>query len=242
MNLYDRLFPNDGTTKLWVLIDPDKAPIEQLVDVVKSAEEQGAGAILVGGSFLVVDSFDDIVRQLKGATSLPVVIFPGGHNQLSSHADGILFMSLLSGRNPQYLIGEQVKAAPLVRRMGLEAVSTAYLLIESGNMTSALFVSDTHPIPRDKPMLVAAHAMAAELFGMKAVYLEAGSGADHPVPPEVIAAVRKSVKIPIIAGGGITTPEQVVVAAKAGAQAIVVGTAIERDGKGVIRELVKVLE
>ncbi len=241
MSLYDRLFPNDGTTKLWVLIDPDKAPIDKLVEVAESAEDQGAGAILIGGSFLVIDSFDEVVRNVKSATSLPVVIFPGGHQQLSTHADGILFMSLLSGRNPQYLIGEQVRAAPLVRRMGLEAVPTAYLLIESGNMTSALFVSDTHPIPRDKPMLVAAHAMAAELFGMKAVYLEAGSGAGRPVPPEVIAAVRKSVRIPIIAGGGITTPKQVITASNAGARAIVVGTAIEQNGGGIIRELVGAL-
>lgn len=241
MSLYDRLFPDDGTTKLWVLIDPDKAPIDNLVEVARSAEDQGAGATLIGGSFLVIDSFDEVVRSIKSATSLPVVIFPGGHQQLSPHADGILFMSLLSGRNPQYLIGEQVRAAPLVRKMGLEAVPTAYLLIESGGMTSAQFVSNTHPIPRDKPMLVAAHAMAAELFGMKAVYLEAGSGAVSPVPSEVIAAVRKSIGIPIIAGGGITTPEQVVEAAKAGARAVVVGTAIEQNGGGIIRELVGVL-
>ena len=148
-------------------------------------------------------------------------------------------MSLLSGRNPQYLIGEQVMAAPLIKRLKLPVLPMAYLLIESGSVTSAEFVSDTKPIPRGKPKFAAAHAMAAELFGMQAVYLEAGSGAKLPVPEEMIRMVAKSVEIPIIVGGGITTPELAAKAAKAGAMAIVVGTAVERNGAGVLRAMVE---
>ncbi len=203
------------------------------------AERVGVKAILIGGSFIAHDGFDEAVKAVKGQVRIPVVLFPGSSRQVSKFADGILFMSLLSGRNPQYLIGEQVMAAPIIKRLGLPHLPMAYLLIESGAVTAAEFVSDTRPIPRTKPKFAVAHAMAAELFGMQAVYLEAGSGAKLPVPEEMIRMVVKSVAIPIIVGGGITTPELAAKAAKAGARAIVVGTAVEENGVGVLGEMVK---
>jgi len=235
LKLVERLLPSDGRTRLWVLLDPDSIPPAKVSDTAKSAEAGGADAILVGGSFLIHDRFDDLIQALKDATSLPVIIFPGSSRQISGFADGILFTSLLSGRNPQYLIGEQIQAAPIIKRLGLEVISTAYLLIESGTTTSAQFVSDTHPIPRDKPMLVAAHAQAAELFGMEAVYLEAGSGAAMPVPPEIVKVVADNTSLPVIVGGGINTVESASQAARAGARAVVIGTAVEREGSGIIK-------
>lgn len=237
MRLIDRLFPKRGGAQLWLLLDPDSMSPVKLRQTAAEASHIGVNAILIGGSLITHDRFDASVRAVKRATKLPVVLFPGGSSQISRHADGILFMSLLSGRNPQYLVGEQVKAAPIIKRLGLEAISTAYLLIESGRMTSIEYISDTKPIPRDKPLLAVAHAQAAELFGMQMVYLEAGSGAEQPVPPEIIRAVVQSVALPVIVGGGINTPKSAFAAMKAGARAIVVGTAVEREGLDVIRSI-----
>jgi len=220
-----------------VLIDPDNAPVDDLAETAKAAEEGGAAVILVGGSMLINEAFDHVIQIIKTESDIPVIIFPGNSRQLSKYADGILFMSLLSGRNPQYLIGEQIHAAPIIRRMDLPAVSTCYLLIESGRTTSAEFVSDTRPIPRHKKSIAVAHAQAAELFGFATVYLEAGSGAEFPVPAEMIKAVTESVSVPVIVGGGITNAEQAATAAKSGAAAVVVGTVIERKGISVIDEI-----
>ena len=237
MRLYNRLFPRRKGARLWILLDPDSQSPAILKAVAAEAAGRGADALLVGGSFLVRDGFDAVVKFLKNATSLPLIIFPGGSGQLSRYADGILFTSLLSGRNPQYLIGEQVKAAPLIRQLQLEAISTAYLLIDSGRATAAEFVSDTRPIPRDKPKLAVAHALAAELFGMQAVYLEAGSGGAQPVPREMIAAVAKNVSLPVIVGGGIVEPAVAREAARAGARVIVIGTAVEKHGVDIINRM-----
>lgn len=241
MGIYERLFPDDAKTRVWVLVDPDGTSLKNTLDNISTAEEEGISAILAGGSFVAGYNFDEFIKSIREATNLPVILFPGSSRQLSAHADGILFTSLLSGRNPQYLIGEQVMAAPAVFQMKLESIPTAYLMIESGRTTSAQFVSDTHPIPNDKPQIAVAHAMAAVLLGMKAVYLEAGSGAEIPVPCEVVKAVAKSVSIPVITGGGITRPEHAVAIAGAGCRAIVVGTAVERRGGSFIRELMSAL-
>lgn len=238
-DLYQRLFRDGGKASLWLLLDPENDSPKALAETASSAERSGVAAILIGGSFIARDGFDDVVQAVRRQVRIPVVLFPGGSRQVSRHADGILFISLLSGRNPQYLIGEQVMAAPLIKRLGLPTLPTAYLLIESGGVTSAEFVSDTRPIPRAKPELAAAHAMAAELFGMRAVYLEAGSGAKLPVPEEMIRAVVQGVSIPVITGGGITTPELAAGAASAGARAVVVGTAVEKEGAGILGEMVK---
>jgi phosphoglycerol geranylgeranyltransferase len=237
--LSEVLFPEVSTPSIWLLLDPDAQEPGELADTAAAGEVAGVSVILIGGSFIAHDGFDEAVKAVKGRVRRPVLLFPGGSRQVSKYADGILFMSLLSGRNPQYLIGEQVMAAPIVKRLRLPYLSMAYLLIESGSVTSAEFVSDTKPIPRDKPKFAAAHAMAAELFGMQAVYLEAGSGAKLEVPEEMIRMVSRSVEIPVIVGGGITTPELAAKAAKAGAKAIVVGTAVEKNGADVLREMVE---
>jgi len=236
--LVAKLFPPGASPAIWLLLDPDHDSPESLGETAAKGEEAGVRVILVGGSFIGDDGFDDAVKAIKKRVKIPVVLFPGGSRQVSRYADGILFMSLLSGRNPQYLIGEQVMSAPLIKRFQLPTLPMAYLLVESGIVTSAEFVSDTKPIPRDKPKFAAAHAMAAELFGMQAVYLEAGSGAKLAVPEEMIRMTSVSVSIPIIVGGGITTPELAAKAAAAGAKAIVVGTAVERDGVEVLKEMV----
>ncbi|MFN3820956.1 MAG: geranylgeranylglyceryl/heptaprenylglyceryl phosphate synthase, partial [bacterium] len=236
-SLEDRLFPINKKGVLWLLIDPDVSSGERLRAMVEMAHLYGVDAILIGGSFLMGDGFDEAVRQAKVATTLPVIIFPGGAGQISRYADGILFTSLLSGRNPQFLVGEQVLAAPLVKKFGIPALPTAYLLVESGTTTSAEFISGTRPLPRNKPKLAAAHAMAAELLGMKAIYLEAGSGANLPVPEEMIFEVVHSVNLPIIVGGGIDDPDKAQRAAKAGARVVVVGTAAEQGDARILKEI-----
>jgi len=198
--------------------------------------EEGVDGLLIGGSLMFTHIFDEVIRGIKAACSLPVLIFPGSTRQLSPHADAILYLSLISGRNAYYIIGDQVLAAPIIKSMNLEAISTAYMLIESGNITSAQFLSDTKPIPREKPDIAMAHALAAEYLGMRMVYLEAGSGAKLSVPEQVIAGVAKYISIPIIVGGGIRTPEEAHAKVAAGASFIVTGNVIEKNrDRGLIR-------
>lgn len=242
MSLFDRLFPEAGDPGLWVLIDPDHSSGENLTEIARACEDEGVRAILIGGSLIVSETLDQVIHSIKEVTQLPVVLFPGSSRQLSKYADGILFMSLLSGRNPQYLIGEQIQAAPIIKMQGLTAISVGYLLVESGRITSTEFISNTKPLPRSKPSIAVAHAIAAELFGMKTVYLEAGSGADNAVPPEMIKAVADSVSLPVIVGGGITCQEDAEKAARAGAKAVVVGTAIEKHGVSLIGEIAESLK
>ena len=211
-----------------VLIDPDSTPVEDAKRIIEKAKGV-AGIILVGGSTLWNAEFDEYMRELKEASSIPLVIFPGYSLQVSRHADAILFLSLLSGRNPQFLIGEQVRAAPLIKRVNLEAIPTAYLLIDGGKITSAEFMSNTKPIPRDKPDIAVAHAITAELMGMKCVYMDAGSGAFYPVPDEMIEEVKKNISLPLFVGGGLKTPQDVARKRKSGADWVVIGTAIEED-------------
>ncbi len=213
----------------FVLIDPDKTGIEGSVALAKAAEEQGVDAILVGSSILLHDNLDNCIKKIKKHLTIPLIIFPGIMNTFSSHADAILFLNMISSRNPQLLIGEQVRAAPLIRRFSLEAISTAYILIDSGNLTSVQFFSNSLPIPRDKTDIVIAHILAAEYMGMKMIYLEAGSGASEPVPLEMIRQVKATTELPLIVGGGIKTPQAASSIAEAGADIIVTGTVLERN-------------
>jgi putative glycerol-1-phosphate prenyltransferase len=204
---------------------------------VESATESGVDAFFIGGSLLVRDQFETVVRLTKEATPLPVVIFPGSLFQISSTADAILFLVLVSGRNPDHLIGNQVTAAPLLRSSGLEAIATAYMLVDGGSMTSAEFMSNTKPLPRNKPDIAVAHAMAAEFMGMKLLYFDAGSGADNPVSDEMIRGVARHSSLPIIVGGGIRTPEAAHDKARAGASFIVTGNITEeKRDNGLIRD------
>lgn len=208
------------------LLDPADKITENLV---KSVCENGADAILVGGSTMGNTDFSNAVKQVKDNSSIPVILFPGGSMQVSGHADAILFLSLLSGRNPEYLIGEQVKATPVIKELGLEVIPTGYLLIESGSLTSVLFVSNTLPIPRNKVEIARAHALTAEYMGMKFAYLDAGSGADESVPAEMINAIKNYINIPMIIGGGIRTPEDAKAKVEAGASCVVVGNLLQKN-------------
>jgi putative glycerol-1-phosphate prenyltransferase len=221
-----------------LLIDPDRIAERQYLDMAAAAEECGVDAILVGSSFILGGDFSAAVREIKRVTALPVVIFPGSLAQITSAADAILFTSLLSGRNPQYLIDEQVKGAPIVKKCGLETIPTGYLLIESGPLTSVQFISGSMPIPRNKPDIACAHALAAQYLGMKLVYLEAGSGAELPVPTAMVAEVANYVDVPVVVGGGLRDPEACAKRVAAGAAFVVVGTSIEHSPQsGHLREL-----
>jgi len=213
----------------FVLIDPDAKEPDELKAFTKKISSSGADAILVGGSLLIHAQYDEKIRLIKTHASIPVILFPGSLKQVSRHADALLFLSLISGRNPNYLINDQVLAAPMVRKLGLEPISTGYMLMESGRTTTAQFMSNTQPIPVDKPDIAVAHALAAQYMGMKTVYLEAGSGATHPVPTEVINGVHSYADIKIIVGGGIRKPEEARERVEAGASFIVTGNVLEKD-------------
>ncbi|MDI6739556.1 MAG: geranylgeranylglyceryl/heptaprenylglyceryl phosphate synthase [Candidatus Edwardsbacteria bacterium] len=212
-----------------VLLDPDRMDPSRARQTGKLIAESGADAILFGTSLLMSGSIDPLIKSLKQSFSKPVIIFPGSAYQVSTHADAILFMSLISGRNANLLIEEQVKAAPMVKRSGLETIPTGYMLIESGKLTSANYISNTLPIPRDKPEIAAVHALAAKLLGMKLIYLDAGSGALNPVPEAMIAGVAKHAGLPVFVGGGIKTPEDAAARVKAGAAAVVIGNILEKN-------------
>ena len=233
MTIFERLLQikKSKGAGYFVLIDPDKWRTEQLSDVAIRASEDGADAILVGGSLLMSSSFDALIRLLKKKIDIPLIIFPGSQTQVSKYADALFFLSLISGRNPSFLIGEQVRAAPVIKAFGIEAISVGYMLIESGNTTSAEFMSNTRPVPRNKTDIAKATALAAEYFGMKMVYLEAGSGAKQSVPEEMIREVRGYISCPLIVGGGIRTPEEAHRKVQAGASFVVTGNILENNNK-----------
>ena len=212
----------------FVLIDPDQHTVSSCARLGELAEASGVDALLLGGSFLTT-GLDPIVESLKKATKLRIILFPGSALQLSRNADAILYLSLISSRNPHYLIGEQVRAAPLVRHMELDAIPTGYMLIEGGTSTSVSFMSGSAPIPRDKLDIAWAHALAAQYMGMALVYLEAGSGAKLTVPSEMISEIKDILEIPVIVGGGIRTPSIAAEKVEAGADFIVTGSIIESN-------------
>ncbi|HEY9165474.1 MAG TPA: geranylgeranylglyceryl/heptaprenylglyceryl phosphate synthase [Candidatus Kryptonia bacterium] len=232
MKIYDYLLEvrEQNGAGFLLLLDPDKLANEDLGRVVRHAQDAGVDAFLVGSSLLTRDVFEKVLTDMKKNSKIPVVIFPGSLFQISGQADAILFLSVLASRNIDLIIGNHVHAAPLIKQHRLETIPTAYLLVESGKMTSAHFMSDSFPIPREKPEIAAAYSMAAEMFGMKMVYLEAGSGALYSVPPEMVRMVSKSVGVPIAVGGGIKNPETANELARAGASFVVTGNFFEEDG------------
>lgn len=227
-HFYDR-----SRKKFALLIDPDTAT-ESKQQWQRLLATPYIDFVLVGGSLMLNNSMASVITEIKQHTQAPVLLFPGSTAQLAPNADGILLLSLLSGRNPELLIGKQVEAAPLLKQSGMEILSTAYLLIDGGTPTSVQYISQTQPIPANKPDIAAATALAGQQLGFSLVYLEAGSGAAHPVPPSLIACVRSQVDIPLIVGGGIRTPQQAIDALQAGADVIVVGNAAEKDANLVI--------
>jgi phosphoglycerol geranylgeranyltransferase len=214
--------------KFVLLIDPDKYTVHSLIATIYSANELRISAIFVGGS-LVSDRVDSTIEIIRQHTSIPVILFPGSLLQLNNKADAILLLSLISGRNPEYLIGNHVLAAPYLKKSGIEVIPTAYILIGHGNPTSVEYISNTRPIPADKFDLVIATAIAGEMMGNKLIYLESGSGASKSLDPELIKEVKRQVTIPVIVGGGIRSPEQIRQLSKVGADVIVVGNAVENN-------------
>lgn len=215
---------------LAVLIDPDKIEnLASLIDLITKCNSQKVDYFLVGGSLITDDSFSKIISILKDNSNIPVIIFPGNHLQIDSQADALFLLSLISGRNPEFLIGQHVMAAPIIKKSKLEVIPVGYILVNSGAPTSVSYISNTTPIPADKPTIAACTAMAGEMLGLQAIYLEAGSGAISPVPQKVISKVAQAVDIPIIVGGGLNSIKRVNHAFEAGADIIVVGNALEKN-------------
>lgn len=216
-----------GRKGLLVLVDPDKWSEESAQNL--SDFPVPVDFFLVGGSLLTSNRMAETVEEVKNTTGKPVVLFPGSAMQVVAGADAILFLSLISGRNADLLIGQHVQAAPLVREARLEVVPTGYMLIESGKLTTAHYISGTLPIPADKPDIAACTAMAGEMLGLKALYMDAGSGAAKPISSETIKSVRASVDLPLIVGGGIRSAEDAERILEAGADYIVIGNAFENN-------------
>jgi putative glycerol-1-phosphate prenyltransferase len=227
--LYKYIHETLEKRKMFALqVDPDKYDDGALVRIGEAAGRNGIDFILAGGS-LISNPIEHVVRILKENCDVPVILFPGNVMQISDNADGIFLLCLISGRNPEYLIGNHVIAAPVLKRSRLEIIPTSYVLIENGRLTSVEYISNTKPIPADKVELAVATAMAGEMLGHKLLYLEAGSGAIEPVKTNLIKEVKKNISIPLVVGGGIQKPDQVKAIYDAGADVIVIGTALEQD-------------
>lgn len=229
----------NGQKSLAVLIDPDKVDEAGLQRLVVDAATAGVHYFFLGGSLLESNRISQWIQKIRALCTIPVIIFPGSTFQIASEADAILFLSLVSGRNADLLIGRQVEAAPLVREAGLEVISTAYMLIDGGKPTTASYISGTFPIPADKPQIAAATALASEMLGFKILYLDAGSGAQNPVSPEIIRAVAANTDMPIIAGGGINSVSRIAAALDAGADVLVIGNVLEKES-GLIFSMAEV--
>lgn len=214
--------------KFVVLIDPDKPTDEQIIDIVEKSKTVGVDFFFVGGSLLLTDSLDHCIKLIKEHCDIPVLIFPGDSLQISKWCDGFLLLSLISGRNSEMLIGRHVIAAPYLKLYGNEIIPTGYILVDGGCPTSVSYMSNTTPIPHDKDAIAMCTALAGEMLGLKVIYMDAGSGAINPISTDMIYKVKHTISIPLIVGGGIKTPEQAAAMAKAGADVIVVGNALEK--------------
>ena len=218
-----------GEKLLAILIDPDKIDLDNIHRLIEKINQSPATHIFVGGSIVQANIIDELVSEIKKNCDLPIVLFPGNPSQISAEADGILFLMLLSGRNPDYLVEYQIQAVPILAKTNLEIISTGYILIESGSETAVERVSKTKPLPRNNPEYTAQTAKAGEFIGNKLIYLEAGSGAQNAVPLEMIKSVAEKISIPLIVGGGIRTKKEINAAFEAGADMVVIGTAFEND-------------
>lgn len=220
----------EGKRSLGILIDPDKiTDTKSCLRIINMCVENKVDYLLVGGSLMTRNNFGQIVQLIKANSSIPVIIFPGSYYQIDADADAILFLSLISGRNPEHLIGQHVIAAPILKRTSLEVLPVGYMLVNSGNATAASYISNTTPIPADKVSIAVSTAMAGEMLGLRVIYMDAGSGADSPVPPKMIAAVKKNIGLPLIVGGGINTVHKALQALQAGADMLILGNSVERN-------------
>ncbi|MBI1342886.1 MAG: geranylgeranylglyceryl/heptaprenylglyceryl phosphate synthase [Terrimonas sp.] len=225
-----------GKKSFAVLIDPDKVNEPALDELIDLSIQSGVDYFLAGGSLVISAYLDDCVQYIKKNCDLPVLLFPGSASQVSRYADALLYLSLISGRNPELLIGQHVVSAPFVRKSGLEIISTGYIVVDGGAPTTVSYISNATPVPADKNEIAMCTAMAGEMLGMKLIYMDAGSGAKRPINETMIEKVAASIEIPLVVGGGIIHPEKAYLNCKAGADVIVVGNAIEKDAS-LIREM-----
>ena len=218
-----------GRKSFAVLVDPDKVNDESVGQLVSLSVEAGVDYFLVGGSLVISNYLDECVQLIKASCDIPVILFPGSPSQISKYADAILYLSLISGRNPELLIGQHVVSAPVVKKSGLEIISTGYMVIDGGAPTTVSYISNAAPLPADKNEIAMCTAMAGEMLGMKLIYMDAGSGARRAISEDMIRQVATCIDVPLIIGGGILSPEKAYLNCKAGADIIVVGNAIEKD-------------
>jgi putative glycerol-1-phosphate prenyltransferase len=231
MSIYQNILQQKRNQQksLAILLDPDKVDLKTVKDIAHNILKQKADYVFVGGSLLSKGTTKKLIKKLKKLLDIPVILFPGNPQQITKKADGILFLSLISGRNVAYLIENQVIAAPILAQSKIETLATGYMLIEGGQVSSTEYITNTKPIPRKKTDIALATALAGEMLGLKMIYLEAGSGAKKHVPLKMIKAVSEKLQIPIIVGGGIKNRKQMLKAFNAGADIVVVGTAFENN-------------
>jgi phosphoglycerol geranylgeranyltransferase len=219
-----------------VLIDPDKVNDSSVEELIQLSLDAQVDYFLVGGSLVISSYLDECVQLIKRSCNIPVILFPGSPSQVSKYADALLYLSLISGRNPELLIGQHVISAPQVKKSGLEIMSTGYMVIDGGAPTTVSYISNASPLPSDKNEIAMCTAMAGEMLGMKLIYMDAGSGAKRAISETMIQKVASCIEVPLIIGGGITTAEKAYLNCKAGADVIVVGNAIEKDAS-LIKEI-----
>ena len=219
-----------------VLVDPDKVNDESMAELILLAKDASVDYFMVGGSLVVSDYLDTCVKTIRSQTDIPVILFPGSPSQITKHADALLYLSLISGRNPELLIGQHVVSAPFVKQSGLEIMSTGYMVIDGGAPTTVSYISNASPLPSDKNEIAMCTAMAGEMLGMKLIYMDAGSGAKRAISESMIEKVSSCISVPLIIGGGIISPEKAYLNCKAGADVIVIGNAIEKD-PSLIKEM-----
>ncbi|OQP58608.1 geranylgeranylglyceryl/heptaprenylglyceryl phosphate synthase [Niastella populi] len=225
-----------GQKSFAVLIDPDKVTVEKIDELTALAAEARVDYLLVGGSLVVTNRLDEVVQQIKKNCDIPVILFPGSPSQITPYADALLYLSLISGRNAELLIGQHVISAPFVKQSRLEIISTGYMVIDGGAPTTVSYISNAAPVPADKNEIAMCTAMAGEMLGMKLIFMDAGSGAKRPITEAMIEKVAQIIEVPLVIGGGITDPEKAYRNCKAGADVIVIGNAIEKDAS-LIREM-----
>ncbi len=238
MNIYQSLEKQKslGKRSFAVLIDPDKVNELILDELIVLSTAAKVDYFLVGGSLVISNQLDFVVQHIKKNCTIPVILFPGSSTHISKYADALLYLSLISGRNPELLIGQHVVSAPFIKQSGLEVISTGYMLIDGGAPTTVSYISNANPIPADKNEIAMCTAMAGEMLGMKLIYMDAGSGAKRSITESMIEKVSQNISVPLIIGGGITDPEKAYLNCKAGADLIVIGNAIEKD-PGLISEM-----
>jgi len=219
-----------------VLIDPDNTDMDQIIETAQLCNDAKVDYVFVGGSLMLSNHLDECIKTFKSKSSIPVILFPGSPSQVSKEADALLYLSLISGRNPELLIGAHVVSAPKIKASGLEIISTGYIVIDGGKPTTVSYMSHSAPIPYDKDDIAVCTAIAGEFLGKNVLYLDAGSGAINPISEKMIQKVSNQISIPLIVGGGISSPEKAIANCQAGADIIVVGNALEKNN-----HLIKVL-